>query len=52
MRGGLAFPVVLTIVVGALGLVLLGVGVFVTEAVAALGLAYLYRHAVGESVPA
>lgn len=52
VRGGLAFPVLLTIVVGALGLVLLGVGVFVTEAVAALGLAYLYRHAVGESVPA
>jgi len=52
VRGGLAFPVLLTIVVGALGLVLAGVGVFVTEAVAALALAYLYRHAAAESVPA
>jgi hypothetical protein len=52
VRGGLAFPVLLTIVVGALGLILAGVGVFVTEAVAALGLAYLYRHSAGESVSA
>jgi hypothetical protein len=47
---GLAFPVLLTLVVGALGFVAAGVGVFVTAAVAALGLAFVYRGAAGESV--
>jgi hypothetical protein len=49
---GLAFPVLLAIVIGALGAVVFVVGAFVTQAVAALALAYLYRGAVGEPVSA
>jgi hypothetical protein len=49
---GLAFPVLLAIVFGALGAVVFVVGAFVTQAVAALALACLYRGAVGEPVGA
>lgn len=51
-NNGLAFAVLFTIVVGALGLVLFFVGVFVTQSVAAIALAFLYRHATGETVGA
>lgn len=49
---GLAFPVLLSILVGLLGFVVFIVGVCVTQAVAALALVFLYRHAVGEPVAA
>lgn len=52
VAGGLAFPVLLSIVVGALGVVVFFVGVFVTQAIAALALAYLYRCATGQPVDA
>ena len=52
VAGGLAFPVLLSIVVGVLGLVVFVVGVFVTQAIAALALAYLYRYATGQPVDA
>jgi hypothetical protein len=47
---GLAFPVLVSVIVGVLGVLVLFVGVFVTEAVAALALAFLYRHATGVPV--
>lgn len=52
VREGLAFPVLLSLIVGVLGVAIFVVGVFVTEAVAALALAFLYRHATGAPVAA
>ncbi len=52
VRKGLAFAVLVVIVVGMLGVVLFVVGMFVTQAIAALALAFLYRHAVDEPVAA
>jgi uncharacterized membrane protein len=47
---GLAFAVLVAIVVGVLGAVVFVVGALVTQAVAALALAYLYRHVTGDPV--
>jgi uncharacterized membrane protein len=49
---GLAFAVLLSIVVGVLGLIACVVGVFVTEAIAYIAVAYLYRYATGQQVAA
>ncbi|HEV7524762.1 MAG TPA: hypothetical protein VGP92_07345 [Acidimicrobiia bacterium] len=49
---GLAFPVLLSIVVGVLGLIACIIGVFVTEAIAYIAVAYLYRYATGQPVAA
>lgn len=47
---GIAFSVLLMIVVGVIGVVVCVVGVVVSEAVAALALAFLYRFAVDQPV--
>jgi uncharacterized membrane protein len=49
---GLAFPILLSIVVGVLGLIACIVGVLVTEPVAYLAVAFLYRYAAGQPVAA
>jgi len=49
---GLALPVLLAIIVGALGVILCVIGVFVTYPVAFIAVAYLYRYAVGQPVTA
>jgi uncharacterized membrane protein len=49
---GLAFPILLSIVVGFLGLILCLVGVLVTEPIAYVAVAFLYRYAAGQSVAA
>jgi uncharacterized membrane protein len=49
---GLAFAVLLSIIVGVLGLIACIVGVFVTEAIAYIAVAYLYRYATGQPVAA
>jgi hypothetical protein len=49
---GLAFPVLLSIIVGVLGLIACIIGVFVTEAIAYIAVAYLYRYAAGQTVAA
>ncbi len=49
---GLAFPILLSIVVGILGLIACVVGVFVTEPIAYLAVAFLYRYAAGQPVAA
>jgi uncharacterized membrane protein len=49
---GLAFPVLLSIIVGVLGVIACIVGVFVTEAIAYIAVAYLYRYATGQPVAA
>ena len=49
---GLAFPILLSIVVGVLGLIACVIGVFVTEPVAYLAVAFLYRYAAGQTVAA
>jgi uncharacterized membrane protein len=49
---GLAFPILLSIVVGALGLILCGVGALVTEPIAYVAVAFLYRYAAGQPVAA
>jgi uncharacterized membrane protein len=49
---GLAFPVLLSIIVGVLGVIACIVGVFVTEGIAYIAVAYLYRYAVGQQVAA
>jgi uncharacterized membrane protein len=49
---GLAFPVLLSIVVGVLGLIACIIGVFVTECIAYIAVAYLYRYATGQPVAA
>ncbi|MGO9872710.1 MAG: hypothetical protein ACLPVY_02835 [Acidimicrobiia bacterium] len=47
---GFAIPVILSIVVGALGLVACGIGVFVTAPAAYIAVAFLYRNAAGQPV--
>jgi uncharacterized membrane protein len=49
---GLALPVLLSIVVGALGVIACFVGILVTYPVAFIAVAYLYRYAVGQPVAA
>jgi len=49
---GLAFPVLLSIIVGILGLIVCIVGVFVTEPIAYVAVAFLYRYAAGQPVAA
>lgn len=49
---GLAFPVLLSIVVGFLGIILCFVGVLITEPIAYVAVAFLYRYAAGQSVAA
>jgi uncharacterized membrane protein len=49
---GLAMPVLLSIVVGALGVIACFVGILITYPVAFIAVAYLYRHAVGQPVAA
>ncbi|MFM8236976.1 MAG: hypothetical protein ACKOBG_04350 [Actinomycetota bacterium] len=46
----LALPVFLVTIVGPLGILLCFVGVFVTMPVSYVGLAFLYRNAIGQSV--
>jgi uncharacterized membrane protein len=48
-RLDLAFPVLLAIVVGGIGAIAFGIGLFVTEPVAFIALACLYRDAVARS---
>jgi uncharacterized membrane protein len=49
---GLALPVLLCIVVGFLGVILCFVGVLITEPIAYVAVAFLYRYAAGQSVAA
>jgi hypothetical protein len=49
---GLAFPILLSIVVGGLGLIACLVGAFITIPVAYVAVAYLYRYAAGQPVAA
>ena len=49
---GLAFPILLSIIVGVLGVIACVVGVLVTEPIAYLAVAYLYRYAAGQTVAA
>jgi uncharacterized membrane protein len=49
---GLYFPIILCVIVGALGFIACFVGVFVTEPIAYIAVAFLYRYAVGQSVAA
>jgi uncharacterized membrane protein len=49
---GLAFPILLSIIVGVLGLILCCVGVLITQPIAYIAVAFLYRYAAGQSVAA
>jgi hypothetical protein len=49
---GLALPILLCIVVGFLGIILCFVGVLITEPIAYVAVAFLYRYAAGQSVAA
>jgi hypothetical protein len=49
---GYAIPVLLSIIVGALGLIACGIGVFVTAPAAYIAVAFLYRNATGQTVAA
>jgi uncharacterized membrane protein len=49
---GLAFPVLLSIVVGFLGVIACCIGVLVTAPIAYVAVAFLYRYAVGQQVAA
>jgi uncharacterized membrane protein len=49
---GLAFPVLLSVIVGALGLIVCFVGALITYPVAFIAVAYLYRYSVGQPVAA
>jgi uncharacterized membrane protein len=49
---GLGFPILLSIVVGVLGVIACVLGLFVTEPVAYLAVAFLYRYAAGQPVAA
>ena len=49
---GLAFPILLSIVVGFLGIILCFFGLLVTEPIAYVAVAFLYRYAAGQSVAA
>jgi uncharacterized membrane protein len=46
----LAFPILLSVIVGFLGILACGVGYFVTAPVAYLAVAFLYRYAQGQAV--
>jgi uncharacterized membrane protein len=53
VRGkGLAFPILLSILVGLLGIIACFVGLFVTIPIAYVAVAYLYRYAAGQPVAA
>jgi uncharacterized membrane protein len=53
VRGkGLAFPILLSIIVGILGIIACFVGLFVTIPMAYIAVAYLYRYATGQPVAA
>jgi uncharacterized membrane protein len=47
---GYAFPVLLSIIVGVLGLIACGIGAFVTAPAAYIAVAFLYRNASGQPV--
>jgi hypothetical protein len=47
---GLAFPILLSIIVGVLGVIACFVGIFITEAIAYIAVAYLYRFAAGQPI--
>jgi uncharacterized membrane protein len=47
---GFALPVLLSIIVGAAGLIACGIGVFVTAPAAYIAVAFLYRNAAGQPV--
>ena len=47
---GFAFPVLLSVIVGALGLIACFIGVFVTAPAAYIAVAFLYRNASGQPV--
>jgi len=49
---GLAFPILLSVIVGVLGIIACFIGVLVTEPVAYIAVAYLYRYAAGQPVAA
>lgn len=49
---GLAFPILLSVIVGALGVIACFVGIFITYPVAYIAVAFLYRYAVGQPVAA
>jgi uncharacterized membrane protein len=49
---GLALPVLLAVIVGVLGVIACVVGLLVTEPVAYVAVAFLYRYAVGQPVAA
>jgi uncharacterized membrane protein len=51
-RNGLAFPILLSIVVGVLGIIACIIGIFVTEPIAYLAVAFLYRYSAGQPVAA
>ncbi len=51
-RNGLAFPILLSVVVGFLGVIACIIGIFVTEPIAYLAVAFLYRYAAGQPVAA
>ncbi len=51
-RNGLAFPILLSIVVGVLGVIACVIGIFVTEPIAYIAVAFLYRYAAGQPVAA
>jgi uncharacterized membrane protein len=51
-RNGLAFPILLSIVVGILGIIACIIGIFVTEPVAYVAVAFLYRYSAGQPVAA
>jgi uncharacterized membrane protein len=49
---GLAVPVVLCIVVGALGAIACGIGILITAPIGYVAVAFLYRYAAGQPVAA
>ncbi len=49
---GLALPVLLAVIVGVLGVIACFVGLLVTEPIAYVAVAFLYRYAVGQQVAA
>jgi uncharacterized membrane protein len=51
-RNELAFPILLSIVIGILGVLACALGLYVTEPVAYVAVAFLYRYAAGQPVAA
>jgi uncharacterized membrane protein len=49
---GLAFPILLSIIVGVLGIIACFIGIFVTLPIAYLAVAFIYRNATGRPVAA